>query len=418
MMAANPARADSPAPAPSTGESDEYSEVTCTSTNAGVNADILQMANDVRDQLGSVLKLGPKWRFDVHLHIVMPDDPVATKIREEHASVTASGKTMTLEAAAPFYDPDLKAFVQRQFVTALLWEKFFADSTSFDSHTNLAVVPVWLIEGLTEWINEDAGRDREGIVRRATTIDRAPTLAEVTGWEEISQDRLLGLYQRAFCYYLVDSLLHGETQRARFQNWLATFAGNNPAQAAQLFPTEAVWQQQLLEASSRSHDIVYTWDESATAFSDAQTITIPSANPKDARTCTLDSVASVPRDDKLVAALQKKVFDLTALELRAHPSWRPILALYRFGLTAEINNNPTEAQGYFVEAQHRRRVEADYHQKLTDYVNWFEVTKNFKGRGPHYESYFSTAREMKEMQADPARPNPIRADLLHVESQL
>jgi hypothetical protein len=417
VMTALSARGQVPA-AVSTAECEQYPEVTCTSTDAGVNADICQLATDTRGQLGPLLKLGAAWRFPLHIRVVMPDDPLAGTIHEERVAVTATKKNMILEAMLPSSDPDAKAFLQRQFVTVLLWEKFFARTSSFDSHTNLGVVPVWLIEGLNEWISDDPGRDREEIVRRAATIHRAPTLKEITGWEEISQDRLLGLYQRAFCYYLVNSLVHGETKRADFQQWLATFSGDDPAPADFLFPNEENWQQLLLEAPARSHELVYTWDESATALSDAEAIAIPAKKAAETRICTLDTVINFPRDDALTAALQKKVFDLTALELRVHPSWRPIFALYRFGLVALIGNRPDQAQKYFTEAQRQRTAETAYHEKLTDYVNWFEVTRDYAGHTSRFNSYFSTARALERAQADPNRPNSIRADLIQVESQL
>ena len=403
---------------PSTASSEQYSEVTCTGTNPAVNADILQMAGDTRDEIGPVLRLGPKWRFPVHIIVIMPDDPLADRIHEERVLATASGKTLTLEAALPFSDPDLKSFVQRQFVTALLWEKFFARTQSFDTHTDLGVVPVWLIEGLSAWIDDDSGRDREGIVRRAAMIHRTPTLNEITGWQDISQDRLLGLYQKAFCFYLVNSLIHGERERANFQRWLDTFAGDNPGPAAALFPTEATWQQLLLDAPARSHDIIYTWDESAAALTDAKALTIPGDKPEDAKTGSVDDITDYPHTDKLTGVLQQKIFELTALELRAHPSWRPIFALYRFGLTSLMNNHQQQAETYIHEAQHRCALEQDYHQKLTDYVNWFEVTKDYAGHTSRFNLYFLTARSMEQMQANPDRPNPLRADLIHVESQL
>ena len=70
------------------------------------------------------------------------------------------------------------------------------------------------------------------------------------------------------------------------------------------------------------------------------------------------------------------------------------------------------------EAKQRRAAEEEYHRKLTDYVNWFEVTKDYAGHTSHFDSYFSTARAMEQVQADPSRPNPIRADLIQLESQL
>jgi len=63
-------------------------------------------------------------------------------------------------------------------------------------------------------------------------------------------------------------------------------------------------------------------------------------------------------------------------------------------------------------------VQADYHQKLLDYVNWFEVTKDFEDGPSHFEIYFTTAKEMERVEADPAHRNPIRANLLQIESEL
>ena len=57
------------------------------------------------------------------------------------------------------------------------------------------------------------------------------------------------------------------------------------------------------------------------------------------------------------------------------------------------------------------------HQKLVDYMNWFEVTKDYADP-THFGNYFSTAKEMEQVEADPAHPNPIRANLLQIESEL
>ncbi len=307
---------------------------------------------------------------------------------------------MRIEAVLPSSDPEAREFIQRQFVTALLWEKFFATTPTFDSHTRLDLVPVWLVEGLREWLSEDPGRNREGIVRRAVETRRAPTLAEVTHWKELSGDRLLGLWQRSFCYYLVDSLIKPGAKRDDFQQWLTTFSGSNPTSPQYLFPTEMGWEHELVEATRRSHNIA-------------------ADKPADTHTCTLDTVGALPRDKKLTASLQHKLFDLTALELRAHPSWRPILATYRFGLSALINNKTADEANKLLRQAHAQRVaETAYHQKLLDYVNWFEVTKDYAGNTSRFDSYFSTAQEMERVEADPKHPNPIRANLLQIESQL
>jgi hypothetical protein len=401
--------------------SDLYSEVTCTSTNPALCSDVLQLAADTRGQLAPLLQLGKRWRFPVHIRLVTPEDPLAEKVDHESVSVTVLDKTLNINAVLPSCDPDAYVFVQRQFVTALLWEKFFSPTQALDAHTRLDVVPLWLVEGLREWLDDDSEHNREKIVKRAALAKRAPTLADVTDWHELNDDPMVALWQRAFCYYLFESLIRKNEQRENFQRWLASITGPNPSSANQLFPTETGWQRELLSSPARSRDIVYTWDETVAELGSLETIAIPSAKEADTRICTLDTVVSFPRDPKLLTAVQQKVFDLTGLELRAHPSWRPIIALYRFGLSALANDkNPSldQATKFIVEAQRRRAAEMGDHQKLLDYVNWFEVTKDYAGNTSRFSSYFSTAQKMERIQADPDHPNPIRADLLHIESQL
>lgn len=412
--------ADDTAPPPtiSTSSSDSYSQVSCTSSDALACADALQMAADARDQLTPILHLGRTWRFPVHIHIMTPDDPLMTKVNREASAVFADGSTMKIEAVLPVDDPDGKAFIQRQYVTALLWEKFFARTTTFDSQTKLDTVPVWLVEGLREWLNDDPEHDRESIVRRAVQIKHAPSLEDVTGWQHLSNDRLMGLWQRSFCFYLVNSLIQPGPRRDDFQQWLATYAGPSPTSAKLLFPTEMGWQRELVSATDRSRDVVFTWDETVAELASADVIAIPSDKPDQTKVATLDTICNFPRSQKLIDALHQKIFDLTKLELRAHQNWRPVLALYRFGLTALINDpKPDQALKFIKEAHEQRVAEMEDHQKLVDYINWYEVTKSDNGLS-RFQSYFMTAKEMEQVQADPAHPNPVRADVLAVESKL
>jgi len=117
-------------------------------------------------------------------------------------------------------------------------------------------------------------------------------------------------------------------------------------------------------------------------------------------------------------AINKKVLELTALELRVHPSWQPIVELYRFGLTALVrDNDPKRAADYLHQAHVRRAAEMDFHDKLVDYTNWFEVTQDMPMTPSHFGSYFQVAQALNKAEPNPEHPNPIRADLLKVESE-
>ena len=403
---------------------DQYSEVTCTGTKAQMISDVTQLAIDTRDGLAPILKLGAAWRYPVH--IVLIDPAPGRPAPPEQVGVTTDGKSLRLETSTSSADPNAREFIQRQFVTALLWEKYFKPDQVFTTQTRLDVAPLWLVEGLRESLNDDPEHNREEVVKRAALADRAPTLAEVTGWTDLSTDRLLGLWQRAFCYYLVECLTHKQARRADFQGWLASITGPNPRSAAWLFPTEMGWQRELLQAGDRGRGLVYGWDESAAQLTAAEPLALPPArapgkkraDPTDTRLCTIETVASFPRTPEMDRAITQKIFDLTALELRAHPSWQPVIELYRFGLTALVrDNDPKRAADYLHQAHVRRAQEMELHEKLVDYANWFEVTQNMPVGASHFSSYFQVADQLNRVEANPAHPNPLRAGLLKVESE-
>jgi hypothetical protein len=402
-----------------TAKNDTYPQVTCTGINPALVSDVLQLASDTRETLAPILKLGPAWRYPVHITLAAPLSKPSSDLQGESVSAVANGNTLTLEAQLPSTAPNAHEFIQRQFVTALLWEKFFKPDTTFTTTTRLDIVPMWLVEGLREMLNGDTTHAREEIVKRAAIDGRAPTLAEVTGWKELSTDRLLSIWQRAFCYYLVECLTHPDSRLIDFQGWLASITGPNPQTAEYLFPTEMGWQGELRDASQRDRPLVYTWDDSAAELSADETIALPKGkHADDTQLCTIDTVATFPHSKTLDQAVNAKILELTALELRVHPSWQPVIELYRFGLTSLLRDpTPQRAVQYLHQARVRRAEEMAYHQKLIDYVNWYEVTQNMPIEASHFRDYFRIAQELDKIEPDPAHPNPLRADLLKVEAK-
>jgi hypothetical protein len=397
-----------------------YPQVSCTTSDPLACADAVQLASDTREQLSPLIQLGSTWRFPVHIRIIMPDDPLAGKITTESSAVFSEGNSMRIDAALPSTDPNAREFIQRQFVTAMLWEKFFAKTKTFDDKTRLDVVPMWIVEGLREWVNEDPDHNRERIVQHAVDNKLAPTLVTVASWTQISDDRLNGLWQRAFCYYLVDSLVKTPDRRQDFQQWLSGFTptGANDATAELHFPTEAAWQRELLDASDRSRALIYSWSETQQELLNDQTITYAASKDAKVRTCTFDTVANEPPSPALAEALRERSFLLTQLEQRTHPGWEEILETYSLGLTElAAGADVVKAKALLEKARQLQVAETDYHQKLLDYINWFEVT-NDDGEQSHFQAYFTTAQQMGRVEADPTHPNPIRASLLQFESKL
>jgi hypothetical protein len=409
-------RAEEPAPVP-TSRSNDYSEVSCSSNDAVACADTLQLAAETRDSLTTVLKLGSSWRFPVHIHVVTADDPLAATIHGEAAQVLLVDGGMTIDAYVPLEDPDAREFIQRQYVTAMLWERFFAGTKKFDQNTQLDIVPLWLMEGLREWANEDPTHNREAIARRALQNQTAPSLAEVIHWKTLSGDRLFGLWQRAFSFYLVDSLLRETARRDDFQQWLDSYS--SPSGGGNLhFPTEANWQQELADAAARSRNAFYTWQETLDELTTDEAITYADSKDAKVQNRAIDSVADRELTDGLRQALAQKIDQLTQLERHAHPGWHSTLEAYRAALASLLRGDDEHAPRQLAEAHALHDAEIANHQKLVDYLNWFEVTRDFGTDSSRFNRYIATSKQLEATAPDPAHPSPLRTKLQHIESQL
>ena len=198
------------------------------------------------------------------------------------------------------------------------------------------------------------------------------------------------------------------------------FSGPNPSPAQFHFPTEADWQRELADATGPQPRHRLHLGRKLVRTDRRRNHHLRRIEDATVQTCTLDDRRHASPNPSLLEALQERIFVLTELELRAHPSWHPILELYRSALTALVNDNTPDRGEKTSPGSPRQRVaEMANHQKLLDYINWFEVTKDYRRqRRPAFSTYFTTAKEMERVQADPAHPNPIRANLLQIESEL
>ena len=130
------------APAIATSASTTYPEITCTSIDGAACADTLQLASDTREELTDPAQAGADMAFS--------SPPSMCSRRTIHSPrkstarprrVFVNGSTMRIEAVVPVDDPGAREFVQRQFVVALLWERFFVKTAKFDGNTRLDVRP-------------------------------------------------------------------------------------------------------------------------------------------------------------------------------------------------------------------------------------------------------------------------------------
>ncbi len=402
-------------PSVCTTSSNFYPQITCASTDPRVNQVVLDIAYDARSQLAPLLGLGNDWRFPVHLHIITTQDPDFERVKTPTLTVSTSGPTLVIDSWLPVTDPLLREQVQRRFVLALLWEATFKDQTKFDGNTKLDVVPNWAVEGLREELNEDDQHQREAIVARAFRSNRAPKLQEIAGWNPLSDATLLGGWQRAFCYYIVKTLTDSQDRQVGFRQWLQALAHGNP-QAFEFLPSELAWERELMKAEADSEPVTYSWTSTLQKLR-AQKILLAKKDQRKPRTFLLDDLASpeLTHTPELTQEMQDEYTQLTGLQARAHPSWQEAVSAYRQAVFAWLQNaKPDTMTEILTKARGLADEQVAEHQRLTDYLNWFEVTHSY-GR-PQFQKYFQSVQEADKTNSD--KPDPLRDNLLNFEKNL
>jgi hypothetical protein len=408
------------------------------------------VAVQIREKLSTPLGLVENRKSRTHLLIRV--EPLKTGISPVSpiprlgARRTDEGVDLQVSVRVqPGGEPVIDENFQRVFILALVLERALQVVPLEVRVGQLPAIPLWLVEGLNQVILEDNHPQWTLLVRRAVFNQRTPELSEVLSWNELSSDKLQRAWQQAFCYYTWRAAGAIPERREKFLNWLDSLVRTDPAKVVPFWSADrdhTLWKEALEETSTRESETIYSWDETSAQFARLQTLVVPSSTQEDVRLVPIDQLASWVEKPVLAPALHLKVRELLSLELRAHFLWRPVLAEYRTALieifpAIQTNTGPTPTPrpgGRFLSSQgtNRSKLALEAYQngmararnslqgllqsrgKISDYLDWFEVTRPTSTRLNPFLDYLKLHEELESVEL--RKNDPFKSEMLRVEA--
>jgi hypothetical protein len=213
-----------------------------------------------------------------------PDDPLTAKINREGVGGLLGGRDHENRGGPPH----LRSRCARIHPAAIRHRpavgKIFRDSTKTFDKTRISTRPGLAGRGFARMAERRPRAQSRKHRPKSGPEPAAPTLAEVTGWQRAERRPPAGTLAALLLLLPGRQPDHVRTQAGPiFSNGSPRLSGPNPASAQFLFPTEAGWQRELAEATQRSRDIVYSWDETVAELAAAEVIAIPADKPSDTR---------------------------------------------------------------------------------------------------------------------------------------
>ena len=157
---------------------------------------------------------------------------------------------------------------------------------------NLDVVPLWLIEGLREWLNDDPGTGSRG--DREARGRHASTRADPGGGHRLARNQPRPAARPLAARFLLLPGRQPDPRRGeagRFSAVAGDFTGRQPGvRRISFFPTEADWQRELLEAPRAQPRLRLYLGRSRPPTGRCGDHRDPGQEPEDARLCTLETV--------------------------------------------------------------------------------------------------------------------------------
>jgi hypothetical protein len=435
-----------------------------TSHDDLLNSVILDLALETRQRLGSFFNLERKWKFPVHV-IVRPG-PADAPPRAPDLVVNLRQKKLAFEIRLTTPPSIVTEELLRVLITTCAYEKALQNRENFQENQTLPVLPLWVTEGALQWLQNTHQEDWDLVLRRADSLNSAPSLTTVATWDELSADPIQRAWQQAFCYRLFQLATQGTKTSETFGAWLQQLDGDAPARRSAVpssVPTHDPWSPNRRLPSAAVHEMIWSWDQTASRLSSLLSFSLRDPQDQTVILTTIDKLRSVQKHPNFNATVNAKRLEFIQLELIAAPEWRPVLMTYRAALeklfvtpaaspppaqaapsssaakgtkSAAPTENPkapsnakvarpastqekTDIDGYetLIHAAQQETLQLqERHTKVTDYLNWFEITYPVKEVESPLTKYFIRQRlvEVEDRRA----LDPIKQEILRIEKGL
>lgn len=325
--------------------------------------------------------------------------------------VTPAGPKV--DVAVRIGDDPGKIVLQRQIIRALLLEMAHRDRMPIKSGTPCPEAPWWLTEGIMQLTRNRGGAQDSDVFKSIVNTEKLPALEKFISQPPMHLDDAAGIVDRACSMALVDALLHlpnGPENLGRFVRAWPDSTANPFGALAKHFPTLTGSPQSLAKwwtlqlASLARPDQWRSLPPPAAEAELAAAIELDIAIDKTGKTARytladFDKYLRLPAAKQALRVAQLKIVTLSS---KADAFYRPILAEYEeiirllaAGKTKGIAARLTEIQNY-------RKTILARHEKITDYLNWYEATQT-RGITGEFDKYL---RAVERLTPKPGPPEP------------
>lgn len=284
---------------------------------------------------------------------------------------------------------------------------------------DLPRVPFWIIDGVAQILTPAEYReDLKGVVYAMQKRGRVPSIASIQATKGPSGSGLERIYQRAFHYWLMQELTRSPEYHKALLSWLAELwcmRDENPV----LWPDPRTVQRWWTETVNRSTAVPKdaNWDLADTkALLDK---TLPSelndaAGQK--KEFSFPDVTAARRDAVFFLEMRRKEDVLITLAQRGDILFRSVAAAYLAAVHALIERMPDEefTKRERVAAAERARFDA-IKNEVSDYLNWFAVTRMNADAKRDFARFFDTWQRLEKVDVRPE--DPLAVPRLRVQPQ-
>lgn len=249
----------------------------------------------------------------------------------------------------------------------------------------VAPPPQWLVEGLTETLRGREGEVPSGVHAALLRSDRPPSLRRfLKERPEIMDSRSLLLY-RAQAYALLEVLRSVPDSRRRMAEFLVAISQGGIKGLSEAFPgvggdesgLTKRWTLAIAKTSMPQRHSSLGVRASSDALDRLLAVVVP-VDPEqpDASApggaLALPGVAKTREGPRL---MRERALECVALEFRAHPLMKPVIAEYRRIFMTLERKPKAKVEAEIAELERIRTILLQRHTAILDYLNWYEATR-------------------------------------------
>ncbi len=335
-----------------------------------------------------------------------------------------------------------RAELLRALSRVFIYERILPKEKVWKNGEILPVIPFWIVEGLTQSLDPSLFELEvvDQIIRRMRSLEKFPTLQQVMSWEELSEQKVEGYFQRSFCYALYAWNFKGESSLEK--GWSMLGEDLKGWLVGDQEEMQARWSRYLKDFKAQK-EFFMSWEETEKAVAKVMVFQIPNGSGEEEKVQTLswDCLREGKDSREFLEKISERQGELLVLETQIHFAWRSFLFHYRTALQLLANElqpsldrkshfssrsvnsmalSPPSKKVTYEEIIALAKQELSGLKqrslKTTEYLDWFLVNYSSSQEKFSFEDYFQEANQRKESPfhgKDPYRSQGIRVEQLN-----